>query len=106
IIGSDLVRILEEVLPHTYGGGATDYQLVEEEDSRGQTHLSLIISPSVGVVDDGDVIDTVLSELRRGIHGGKLAAGFWSQVNTLQVKRMYPISSSGKVTTLHLMKRQ
>ncbi len=106
IVGSDLVRILEEVLPQKYGGGATDYQLLEEEDSHGQTHLSLIISPSVGVINDGDVIDTVLDELRRGVHGGKLAAGFWSQVNTLQVKRIYPISSSGKVTSLQMMKGQ
>jgi len=39
IVGTDFVRILEEVLPAKYGGAATDYQLVEEEDSRGQTHL-------------------------------------------------------------------
>ena len=106
IAGSDFVRILEEVLPQKYGGGATDYQLLEEEDSRGQTHLSLIISPRVGVVDEGDVIATVLSELRRGAYGGKLAAGLWSQANALEVKRMYPVSLFGKVTTLHLMKRE
>lgn len=106
IIGSDMVRILEEVLPGKYGGGATDYQLLEEEDSQGQTHLSLIISPRVGEVDDGDVIATVLSELRRRAYGGKLAAGLWSQARALQVKRIYPISSVDKVTTLHLMKKE
>lgn len=105
ILGSDLVRILEQVLPDKYGGAATDYQLVEEEDATGQTHLNLIVSPSVGEMDNNDVILTVLNELRRGIHGGRLAAGFWSQVNTLQVRRMYPLSSSGKVMTLHLVKK-
>jgi len=105
IIGSDFVRILEEVLPHKYGGAATDYQLLEEEDERGQTSLCLIISPDVGAVDEGGVIDTVLEELRQNAYGGKLAAGFWSQVNTLCVKRMHPKSSSGKIATLHLMKR-
>ena len=105
ILGSDFVRILEDVLPRKYGGGATDYQLLEEEDGHGETRLSLIISPGIGVVDDGKVIETVLGELRRNVHGGKLAAGFWSQANTLQIKRMYPVSSSGKVTTLHLMKK-
>jgi hypothetical protein len=105
ILGSDFVRILEEVLPGKYGGAATDYQLVEEEDTEGQTHLSLIISPSVGEIAHDDVIHTVLDELSHGIHGGRLAAGFWSQVNTLQIKRMYPMSSSGKIATLHLTKK-
>lgn len=105
IIGSDFVHILEEVLPHKYGGAVTDYQLLEKEDERGQTSLYLVISPDVGEVDEGRVIGTVLEELRRNTYGGKLAAGFWSQVNTLCVKRMHPKSSSGKIATLHLMKR-
>jgi hypothetical protein len=106
IVGTDFVRILEEALPHKYGGGATDYQLLEEEDSRGQTYLSLIISPSVGVVDESDVIATVLSELRRSPHPGRLTAGVWSQANILRVKRMHPLSQGGKVMTLHLMKKE
>ncbi len=105
IMGSDFVRILEQVLPDKYGGTATDYQLLEEEDAQGQTRLSLIISPSIGEIDNDDVIHTVLDELSHGIHGGRLAAGFWSQVNTLQIKRMYPMSSSGKIMTLHLTKK-
>lgn len=103
IMGSDFIRVLEEVLPYKYGGSAPDYQLVEE-DSEGQTFLSLIISPDVGKVDEVDVINTVFRELRKGIHGGGLAAGFWSQENMLRVKRIYPISSSGKVLPLHLIK--
>ncbi|MFC2068462.1 hypothetical protein ACFLTP_05600, partial [Chloroflexota bacterium] len=106
IVGTDFVRILDDVLPSKYGGAATDYQLLEEEDSQGQTHLSLIISPTVGIVDEDQVIATMLGELRKAsTTGGKLAAGLWSQANTIQVKRMYPISTMGKVMTLHLMKR-
>jgi hypothetical protein len=106
IIGSDFVHILEKVLPQKYGGGATDYQLLEEEDNNGQTRLNLIVSPSVGAINDSEVIKTVLSELHRSVRSGKLAAGFWSQINTLQVKRIYPMSSSGKVMTLHLTKQK
>jgi hypothetical protein len=104
IVGTDFVRILEEVLPHQYGGAATDYQLLEEEDNQGQTHLSLIISPSIGTIDEDAVIATVFTELRRSVPGGKLAAGLWSQGKHLQIKRMPPISRMGKVMTLHLMK--
>jgi len=106
ILGSDFVRILEEVLPGKYGGASTDYQLIEEEDERGQTCISLIINPAVGGVDNDAVIDTVLNELRRNAYGGKLAAGFWSQVNTLKVKRIQPLSTSGKIATMHLLKKK
>jgi len=106
IVGTDLVRILEEVLPGKYGGVATDYQLLEEEDEQGQTHLSLIISPTVGTVDEDEVIATVLKELRRVPHPGKLTSGVWSKAKLLRVKRMYPISKMGKVMTLHLMKTE
>ncbi|MFC2067869.1 hypothetical protein ACFLTP_02500 [Chloroflexota bacterium] len=106
IIGTDIVHILEEVLPRTYGGAATDYQILEEEDNTGETHLSLIISPKVEAVDESDVIATVLNELHNGVYGGKLAAGLWSQARTIQVKRMHPISTWGKVAPLHLIKRE
>jgi hypothetical protein len=105
IAGSDFVRILEEILPGKFGGGATDYQLLEDEDDQGQTRLSLIISPEVGAVDENDVKATVLDELRRDAYGGKLAAGLWSQANILEIKRIYPMSSAGKVMTLHLVKK-
>jgi len=106
IVGSDFVRILEEVLPHKYGGAATDYQLLEEEDGQGRTRLSLVISPSIGAVDDGDVIDTVLCELRGNVHAGGLTASLWSQAEALRVKRMEPIPRRGKITTLHLAKTE
>jgi hypothetical protein len=106
ILGSDFVRILEQVLPGKYGGASTDYQLIEEEDEKGQTCLYLIISPTVGTVDNRAAINTVLDELRRNAYGGKLAAGFWSQVNTLKVKRIHPLSSSGKIATMHLIKKK
>ena len=106
MVGTDLVRILEEVLPAKYGGAAPDYQLLEEEDSRGQTHLSLIISPEVGEVDESDVIATLLKELRRVPHPGKLTAGFWDRAKILRIQRRQPISQMGKVMTLHLMKTE
>jgi hypothetical protein len=104
IMGTDLVRVIEEVLPGKYGGAATDYQLLEEEDNQGQTRLSIIISPTVGAVDEQAVIDTLLDELRRMPHPGKLTAALWSQGKMLQVKRIHPLSKNGKVMTLHLQK--
>jgi hypothetical protein len=106
ILNTDFVRILEENLPDKYGGDATDYQLLEEEDGDGNTHLSLIISPTIGTVNESEVIATVLQGLRRSPNPGKLAAGIWSQAETIQVKRMYPIPQMGKVLSLHVLKKK
>ncbi len=104
IINTDLVHILEEVLPQKFGGSAADYQLLEEENSEGRTQLNLLISPSIGNVKEAEVVDTVLAELRRIPQGGRLAAGVWGQEKTLIIKRANPISNSGKVMTLQLRK--
>ena len=34
-LDSDVIRVLEEVLPARFGGGPTDFQLVEQEDDDG-----------------------------------------------------------------------
>jgi hypothetical protein len=104
IMGSELVRTLEVTLPKKYGGSPIDYQILEEEDDKGHTSLSLIVSPNIGSIDEKDIINTFLDDLRNNAEGGKLAAGFWSQMNTIKVKRMYPLSKAGKVMTLHLLK--
>jgi len=106
ILGTDFEKILEQVLPARFGGGPTDYQLLEEEDEKGKTCLSLVVSPVVGSLDEEAVIKTVLSELQRSPYPGKLAAGVWAQAKTLRIKRMYPLSRSGKILTLHLSKKE
>jgi hypothetical protein len=105
IIGTDLVHTLEETLPHKFGGGPTDYQLLEEEDSKNQTRLSLIVSPAVGEINEPELIAVLLQEMRKNASGGKLAAGMWAQIDTIRVKRIYPLSRAGKVMTLHLLKK-
>jgi hypothetical protein len=34
-LGTDLLRLIDEVLPARFGGAPTDYQFVEREDERG-----------------------------------------------------------------------
>lgn len=104
IVGSDLIRILEQVLPEKFGGASTDYQLLEEENSSGETHLNLIISPRVGELNNSEVVEVILKELKQGIQGGKLASALWSQMEAIKVKREYPRNTSGKIIPLHLVK--
>jgi hypothetical protein len=105
-IGTDLLRVIEEVLPAKFGGASIDYQMVEEEDDRGHTRMSVLVSPEVGVIDEDELINTILSELSKGRDTQRMMAEMWSQAKTIRVKRMRPyITAAGKLLPLHIDKK-
>jgi hypothetical protein len=92
----ELLRVAEEVLPARFGGSSVDYQWVEEEDERAFTRLWLRIDPRLGELDEGKVVETILSELRK-TPGGALAAEMWRQAGTIRILREPPrATSAGK----------
>jgi hypothetical protein len=104
LIGSDMISILEEILPERFGGSPLDYQLLEEEDRQGMTRLSLLISPRVTIRDESEVITTVLEALKRKSNAPR-AVELWKQAGTLRVKRQEPISTAyGKFMPLQKAK--
>ena len=104
-VGTDILRIIEEVLPAKYGGASTDYQMVEEEDERGHTWLSILVSPEVGEVDEGELVQTVLSELSKGKDTQRMMTEIWSQAEMLRVKRQRPlITAAGKLLPLYIQR--
>lgn len=113
LVGSEMVRVLEEVLPARFGGSPLDYQIIEEEDEHGFTRLSLVVHPKIHIQDDEVVINTVLDALKqntlecgRGSTAAERTRSIWKQVNTLRVKRMAPILTvHGKMMPLHIAKR-
>lgn len=106
LVGGDMIRILEEVLPSRFGGSPLDYQIVEEEDERGLTRLSLFMSPRVEIADERQVIEAVLEALRRGSGAAVQAQAIWRQAQTLRVQRREPIwTARGKLMPLHLAQR-
>ena len=103
LIGSEMVAILQEVLPKRFGGTALDYQLLEEEDQGSFTRLFLLISPKVGHLDERAVVEVVLDALNKGSDSAKVARAIWNQAGTLQVRRTEPIwTARGKLNPLHL----
>lgn len=107
LVGSELEKILQEDLPRRFGGSPLDYQFLEEEDERGFTRISIIVSPTVSLASEQDVIDTVLDGLARGSEGADGARATWSQAKTLRVRRMKPVwTARGKLMPLHLAKRE
>ena len=82
-----------------------DYQILEEEDEKASTRLSIVISPEVGAIDEKELVATVLNELGKKAYFYRGQAEIWSQAKTLQVKRMRPfITQRGKLLPLHIQK--
>jgi hypothetical protein len=96
-----VISILEEVLPRRFGGGPTDYQLVEEMADDGQPQLRLLVHPSVGSVDPAAVSNAFLKTLGTGSGIEQIMALQWRKGGFLRVERKVPhTTSSGKI--LHL----
>lgn len=105
LIGTEMVNIIENILPAKYGGTSIDYQILEEEDNQGHTRLSIVVAPKVGAIDEVELITTILHEVVKGADFRSEMADIWSQAKTLQVKRMPPfITSRGKLLPLHIQK--
>jgi hypothetical protein len=101
-LGSDLVDLLESVLPAEFGGGPTDYQLIEGE-SNGTVTVTLAVSPRIGPVDEARVADRLLDGLARGGAAGRMMAARWREAGTIRVARVEPRATrAGKVLALHV----
>ncbi|MEX2030936.1 MAG: hypothetical protein WD906_08190 [Anaerolineales bacterium] len=104
-MGPDLLHLLEEALPARFGGGPTDYQLVEEEE-QGTTRISLVVSPRVGPIDESLVVADVLETLGGATAGTRMMATTWRQGDTLRIVRREPFATSAsKIQALHIPPR-
>jgi hypothetical protein len=103
--GTDISRILEEVLPAKFGGTSIDYQMLEEEGEKGRTRLSVLVSPEIGEIDEAGLVQTVTAELSKGSDTQRMMAEIWSRADTLKVKRVRPFrTAAGKLLPLHIQK--
>lgn len=102
VLGTDCVRILEEVLPREFGGRSIDYQLLEAEDGDHLTRLYLVVSPSVGPIDEARVLGRFIEELRDPTRPRSLMPPLWRQADTIKVVRREPVSTGrGKQFPFH-----
>jgi hypothetical protein len=102
-LGSELIRLVEEILPRRFGGYPTDYQLVEEEEA-GMPRVSIVRSPRLDQVAASEVVETVLRALAATDDAGRMMAERWRDGGTLRVIDREPyVTSGGKVLALHLL---
>lgn len=100
LVGTDLVRVLEEVLPARFGGSPLDYQLAEVEDETGFTRFEILVDPKVPIADEARVADVVLESLAAG------PRELYRQAGTIRVRRAPPIwTPRTRLLPLHLTRR-
>lgn len=103
LVGTDLARIIEEVLPARFGGTSTDYQIVEEEDASGQTRMTVLVSPEIPNVDEEELIRMIVDSLP---HGG-ITPDVWSAAHTFRLQRISPMATRrGKLLPLHILRNK
>jgi len=101
-LGTELLRLVEEVLPAQFGGDFTDYQFVETEE-HGLPQISILVSPRRGSIDEAQLLGTVL-KLLCSYPGGQIMAQQWQEAQTLRVLRREPYSTgSAKIMPLHIL---
>jgi hypothetical protein len=104
-LGHDLIGLVEEVLPQSFGGAPTDYQFIEDELPNGLPRVRLLVSPRVGEFDAGQVSDAVIAFLNQVPGASDRFGERWREVGTLEVVRAEPIATSAsKVLALHTAK--
>ena len=101
-----MVHLVEHELPARFGGGPTDYQLVEDEHG-GLPRVRLLVSPRVGEVDERSVLDEALAGLAEGAGYRAMMAGVWRDGATLTVERAEPLqTAAGKILPFHVLPRR
>ena len=104
--GIDLFELLEDTIPSRFGGGPGDYQLVEEEDGRGQTRLTLVVHPGLRSVDEVRLLESLQQGLAQGSRNHRFITRIWQDAGAFRVRREIPYASArGKVLPLRIRKK-
>ncbi len=99
---SDLIGVLDRVLPAQFGGHPADYQLVEQEDSNGRPYLVLVVHPRLGPLDATLIEDAFLRAIGKSPVEG-LMASMWRHSHIVRVERRAPLTTaSSKILHLHV----
>lgn len=104
-LDTDVITVLEELLPKQFGGGPTDYQLVEEETEDGRARLRLIVHPGVGPIDVAALKEAFFAGIGGGSGAAKIMQLQWREGQVLRIERAVPRNTErGKI--LHVYRER
>jgi hypothetical protein len=95
---TDLAQVLEEVLPARFGGGPTDYQLLEDEGAADGRRVRLLVHPRLGPLDADAVRDAFLQAIGVGSGAERVMAQLWWEAGLPVIEREAPhLAGAGKI---------
>lgn len=104
LLDSDVIRVLEEVLPNRFGGTPLDYQLLERLDmDSGHPVVELLVAPQLPNIVESELRDAFLAAVGGGTGGQHLMGLLWRHGNVVRVIRESPRrTASGKILHVHV----
>jgi len=99
LLDSDVIKVLEEIMPSQFGGRPVDWQLIERVDGKdARPEIALVVDPSVGPLNDQDVVTTFLAAIGGGDSAERLMELQWRDAGVISVVRETPQrTASGKI---------
>jgi hypothetical protein len=106
-LDTEIIPVIEDELPKNFGGGPTDYQLLEDERDNGTPRLRLVIHPRVGSLDEDKVKETFLHKIASGSGAEKLTSLLWRDTDIVSIERGTPkTTSTGKIQHMHIKRHK
>jgi hypothetical protein len=100
---TDVILVLDEVLPARFGGVPTDYQLLEEEADDGRLQLRLLVHPRLGALNADAITECFLTAIGSASTVEQMMSSLWRDAKVLYVDRRIPQGTdAGKILHLHL----
>jgi hypothetical protein len=101
VVDTDVIHVLDELLPTRFGGGPTSYQLVEIT-SDGTPSLELLVHPALGRLDEMAIRDAFLEGIAGLSSTGRVTALRWRAEGLPRVERRPPLTTpTGKILHVH-----
>jgi hypothetical protein len=105
IPGTDILELVDSVLPRIHGGGPASYQFVEETDVAGGG-VTIVVSRSIPDLDEKAVVRDVRAYLSRRSQAQRMMMNIWEQGATLRVVRDEPYATAtGKTPPVRIVAR-
>jgi hypothetical protein len=102
-LDAHVVQVLEETLPARFGGGPTDYQLLEEETTEGYPRLRLLVHPRLPGIDPEGVARVFLETLGADSAPEGMMERIWQESAFVTVERSIPrVTVAGKIQHVHV----
>jgi len=101
-LDTDVIRVLEDVLPARFGGAPTDFQLVDESTGDGVPRVRLLVNPRLGPLDSDAVRQAFLEGIGEGSGVERVMMLTWRDAGLPIVEREAPkLTGGGKIQHVH-----